>query len=44
MNYEQNDYVEQYKDLKLFFKEYIGQQLMSPIIYYPDMKKSTLLK
>ena len=25
MNYEQNDSIEQYKDLKLFFKEYIGE-------------------
>ena len=38
MNYEQNDYIEQYKDLKLFFKDYIGEQLMSPFISYPDMK------
>ena len=38
MNYEQNDYIEQYKDLKLFFKGYIGEQLMSPFISYPDMK------
>ena len=38
MNYEQNDYIEQYKDLKLFFKEYIGEQLMSQFIPYPDMK------
>ena len=38
MNYEQNDYIEQYKELKLFFKEYIGEQLMSPFITYPDMK------
>ena len=38
MNYEQNDYIEQYKDFKLFFKEYIGEQLMSPFISYPDMK------
>ena len=38
MNYEQNDYIEQYKDLKLFFKECIGEQLMSPFISYPDMK------
>ena len=38
MNYEQNDYIEQNKDLKLFFMEYIGQQLMSPFISYPDMK------
>ena len=38
MNYEQNDYIEQYKDLLLFFKEYIGEQLMSPFISHPDMK------
>ena len=38
MNYVQNDYIEQYKDLKLFFKECIGEQLMSPFISYPDMK------
>ena len=39
MNYEKNDYIEQYKDIKLFFKEYIGEQLMSPFISYPDMKR-----
>ena len=38
INYAQNDYIEQYKDLKLFFKEYIGEELMSPFISYPDMK------
>ena len=38
MNYEQNVYIEQYKDLKFFLKEYIGEQLMSPFISYPDMK------
>ena len=38
MNYEQNDYIEQYRDLKLFFKEYFGEELMSPFITYPDMK------
>ena len=38
MNYEQNDYIEQYEDLKLYFREYIGEQLMSPFISYPDLK------
>ena len=38
MNYEENDYVEQYRDLKLFFNEYIGEELMIPFISYPDMK------
>ena len=36
--YEQNDFIEKYKDLKLFFKEHIGEQLMSPFISYPDIK------
>ena len=38
VNYEQNDFIEQNKDLKLFFKEYFGEELMSPFISYPDMK------
>ena len=38
LNYEQNDYIEQYKDLKLFFKEYIGEELMTPYIPYTDLK------
>ena len=31
MNYKQNDYIEQYKDLKIFFKEYIGEEFLSPL-------------
>ena len=38
MTYKQNDYIEQYKDLKLYFREFIGEQLLSPFITYPDMK------
>ena len=38
VNYEQNCYSEQYKYLKLFFEEYIGEELMTPFISYPDMK------
>ena len=38
-NNTQNDYIEQNKDLEIFFKEYIGEQLMSPFISYPDMNK-----
>ena len=38
INFEQNDYIEQYKDLELFFKGYIGEQLMSPFVSYPKMK------
>ena len=38
VNFEENNYLEQYKDLKLFYKEYVGDQLLSPIISYDKMK------
>ena len=38
VSYEQNDYIEQYKDLISFFKEHFGEQLMGPFIFYPDVK------
>ena len=38
VNYGQNDYNEHYKDLNLFFKEYVGDELMTPFIFYPDLK------
>ena len=38
VNFEQNDYIEQFKEIKVFFREYIGEELMSPFIFYPDMK------
>ena len=38
VNYEHNDYIDHYKDLKFFFKEYIGDEFMTPFISYPDMK------
>ena len=36
--FEQKDYIEQYKDLKLFFEEYIGELILNPFITYPDME------
>ena len=39
INYEENDYIHQYKDFKLFFKEYSGEPILNPFISYPDMKK-----
>ena len=36
--FEENDYVQQYKDLKLFWKEYIGEPILNPFISYTDMK------
>ena len=38
VNYEENNYVEQYKDLKLFYKEYVDEQLLSHFITYDKMK------
>ena len=35
---KKKDYIQQYKDLKLYFRQYIGEELMSPFISYPDMK------
>ena len=33
--YEQKDYIE--KKFKFFFKEYVGEELMTPFISYPDL-------
>ena len=38
VEYKQNDYIEKYKDLQLFFKEYVGEELMTPFISYLDIK------
>ena len=38
LNYGINDYIDKYRDPKLFYKEYVGEALMSPFISYPDMK------
>ena len=29
--------MDQYRDLKLFYKEYVGEELMNPCISYKDM-------
>ena len=34
VNFEENNHLEQYKDLKLFYKEYVGEPMLSPIITY----------
>ena len=38
INYEENDYNQQYKDLFLFFKEHIKEPILNPLISYPDRK------
>ena len=36
--FSDNKYLDQYRDLKLFYKEYIGESLLNPFISYLDMK------
>ena len=38
LNFEENSYLDQYRDIKLFYKEYVGEELLQPYISYPDMK------
>ena len=38
VSYDENNYLQQNKDLKLFYKEYVVDQLLSPIITYHKMK------
>ena len=44
INYEEIDYIQQYKDSKLFFHECIGEPLLQPLISYPDMKTKYPIK
>ena len=37
-NYAVNDSIDQYRDLKIFYKEYVGEELLNPFVSYPDMK------
>ena len=38
INYTENDFIDQYRDIKLFLHEYIVEPKLIPIISYPDMK------
>ena len=35
-----NDFIDQYRDLKYFYKKYVGEELLNPFISYPDMKNN----
>ena len=37
-NFTENDYLDQYRDLKSFYQEYVGEEIMNPFISYTDMK------
>ena len=36
-NYAENDYLDQYRDLQLFYREYVGEELLNPFVSYPDI-------
>ena len=38
MKYEENDYIEQNEDSKLFSRENIGEPIINPFISYPDIE------
>ena len=38
INYPENDYIDQYKDLKIFFEEYVEEELLNPFSSYINMK------
>ena len=38
INYEENDYIQEHKDLSLIWKENIGEPILNPFISYLDMK------
>ena len=44
MNYEENDYIEQNRDTKIFFNEYIGEPISNPFISYAGMKTKYPIK
>ena len=37
-NFEEISFLAQYRDLKLFYKEYVGEELLPPYVSYADMK------
>ena len=38
VDYGLNDYVDQYRYIKRFYKEYVGEELLTFFISYTDMK------
>ena len=43
-NFTENDYLDQYRVLKIFNREYIGEELMLPFIKYTDIQINILSK
>ena len=43
-NYGENDYIDQYRDLKLFYKENVGEELLTPLYLILILKINILIK
>ena len=37
-NFPEIDYLDEYRDINFFNKEYVGEEVMNPFISYSDMK------
>ena len=37
-SFPENEYLDQFRDLKIFYKEYVGEELLFPFISYTEMK------
>ena len=44
VGYTSNDFLDQYRDFKVFYKEYVGEELLSPLINYTGMKNKYLIQ
>ena len=44
IDHASNDYLDQNRDHKLFYKDYVGEELLNRFINYTDMKKNILFK
>ena len=44
INHEENDYIEQYKNLKKYYRECFGEQLINPFFLYLDMETKDSIK
>ena len=40
IHYSSNDYLDQYRDLEVNYKEHVGKELLSHFIHYTDTKKN----
>ena len=43
-NFTENDYLDQYRDLKLFYKDYVGEDLLILFKSYTDMQKKYIIQ